>query len=197
MVRYFVVFLGLLILSACGTKQTTVILLPQEDGKTGSVFIKNQTSSTQLDKPYTYTSAASDTSAFVVQKGDPERIKRDNEALLKAEPPKPVSFLLYFESGSTRLTKQSMELLPDIAQSAKQREPYEISIIGHTDTQGDGESNNRLSLERAREMAKILTRNDINLKKISTHGYGERDLLVPTADNVSEARNRRVEIMIR
>jgi flagellar motor protein MotB len=35
------------------------------------------------------------------------------------------------------------------------------------------------------------------MKKISTHGYGEGDLLVPTADNVPEARNRRVEIMIR
>ena len=197
MVRYIVVFIGLLILSACGAKQTTVILLPQEDGKTGSVFIKNQESSAQLDKPYTYTTAASETSGFVVQQADPEKIKRDNEALLKAEPPKPVSFLLYFESGSIQLTKQSMELLPNISQSAKEREPYEISIIGHTDTQGNGESNNRLSLERAREMTKILTRNNINLKRISIHGYGERDLLVPTADNVSEARNRRVEIMIR
>jgi len=36
----------------------------------------------------------------------------------------------------------------------------------------------------------------IPMKKISTHGYGERYLLVPTADNVPEAQNRRVEIII-
>lgn len=197
MVRYMVVFLGLLILTACGTKQTTVILLPQEDGKTGAVLIKNQAYSTRLDKAYTYTSSASDASGFVVQEADPEIIKGTYEALLAAEPPRPVHFLLYFETDSIQLTKSSMDLLPNIFQSAKDREPSEISVIGHTDTQGDTAYNTRLSLERAKEVVRILRRHDTGLKKISVNGYGEQDLLIPTADNMAEARNRRVEIMIR
>lgn len=90
-----------------------------------------------------------------------------------------------------------MELLPKISQSAKERDPSEISIIGHTDTQGDAAYNTRLSLARAREAATILTGYDTGLKNISVQGFGEYDLLVPTADNVPEPRNRRVEIMIR
>jgi outer membrane protein OmpA-like peptidoglycan-associated protein len=197
MVRYLIVLMGLLMLSSCGTKQTTVILLPEADGKTGAVLVENQESSIQLDKPYTYTSSTSGASRFVVREAEPEKIDKTYEDLFRAEPPTPVLFVLYFESGSTQLTKESMELLPKISQSAKDREPSEISIIGHTDTQGDPSYNTRLSLERAGAVSKILSRHDSGLKKISTHGYGEQDLLIPTADNVSEARNRRVEIMIR
>ncbi|MBA3011015.1 MAG: OmpA family protein [Proteobacteria bacterium] len=197
MVRYWIFFLGLILLGGCGTKQTTVILLPQEDGKTGAVLIENQASSILLDKPYTFTSADSVTSGFVIREADPEKIKKTYEALFQAEPPKPVIFVLYFESASTQLTQSSMKLLPQISQSAKDREPSEISIIGHTDTQGDAAYNTRLSLARAREAATILTGYDTGLKNISVQGFGEYDLLVPTADNVPEPRNRRVEIMIR
>jgi len=187
----------MILLGGCGTKQTTVILLPQEDGKTGAVLIKNQASSVLLDKPYTFTSADSATSGFVIREADPEKIKKTYDTLFKAEPSIPVIFVLYFESASTQLTRSSMELLPKISQSAKERDPSEISIIGHTDTQGDAAYNTRLSLARAREAATILTGYDTGLKNISVQGFGEYDLLVPTADNVPEPRNRRVEIMIR
>jgi outer membrane protein OmpA-like peptidoglycan-associated protein len=195
MFRYLVVFLSLLILTACGTRHTTVILLPEDNGKTGSVLIESQDSSTQLDKPYT--SSTSTDAGFVVRETNQEEVRQTYEALLKAEPPKPVLFLLYFEYDSTQLTKASRELLPKVIQSAKDREPSEISIIGHTDTPGKQQYNNRLSQERAREVSKILSQHDTGLIKISVHGYGEQDLLIPTADNVHEARNRRVEIMIR
>ncbi len=186
-----------MLLYSCGKQDTTVILLPEDDGHTGKVLIENQKSSTMLDKPYTYTEATSKTAGFVVQKADPAQIKATYAQLFAAEPPKPVHFILYFETDSVKLTPASMDLLPKISQSAKEREPSEISIIGHADTQGTPEYNVTLSLERATEVAKILTRYDTGLKQVYVQGFGEYDLLIPTPDNTPEARNRRVEIMIR
>ncbi len=195
--KFFVVLTALMLIVSCGQKDTTVILLPEADGHTGSVLIENQESSTRLDKAYTYTEATSTTAGFVVQKADPAKIKATYAQLFAAEPPKPIHFILYFETDSVKLTPASMDLLPKISQSAKEREPSEISIIGHTDTQGTPEYNINLSLERARAVAKILTRYDTGLKQVYVQAFGEYDLLIPTADNTPEARNRRVEIMIR
>ncbi len=197
LLKFFAVSAALMLLVSCGQKNTTVILLPQDDGHTGAVLVKNQKSSTLLDKPYTYTKATSKTAGLVVQKADPDRIKATYAQLFAAEPPKPVHFILYFETDSVKLTSASTALLPKISQSAKEREPSEISIIGHADTQGTPEYNVRLSIERATEVAKILTRYDTGLKQVYVQGFGEYDLLVPTPDNTPEAQNRRVEIMIR
>ncbi|MCG8633503.1 MAG: OmpA family protein [Desulfobacterales bacterium] len=186
-----------MLLYSCGQKDTTVILLPGDDGRTGKVLVENQKSSTLLDKPYTYTEATSKTAGFVVRKADPDEIKAAYARLFEAEPPKPVHFILYFKTDSVKLTPESMALLPKISRSAKEREPSEISIIGHTDTRGTPEYNVKLSLERAKEVAKILTRYDTGLKQVYIQGFGEYDLLEPTPDNTPEARNRRVEIMIR
>ncbi len=197
LLKLFAVSAALMLLVSCGQKNTTVILLPQDDGHTGAVLVKNQKSSTLLDKPYTYTEATSKTAGFVVLKADPDRIKATYAQLFAAEPAKPIHFILYFKTDSVELTPESLALLPKISQSAKEREPSEISIIGHTDTLGTPEYNINLSLERAKEVAKILTKYDTGLKQVYVQGFGEYDLLVPTPDNTPKARNRRVEIMIR
>ncbi|HCY87497.1 MAG TPA: OmpA family protein [Desulfobacteraceae bacterium] len=193
-----VLCLALTLLASCGLKkETTVILLPQDDGKTGSVVVRNQAFATRLDKPYTYTRAASETQGFVVEKADPRQINTTYARLFAQEPAKPVHFILYFDTDSVRLTPASMDLLPQISQSARDRAPSEISIIGHTDSQGTPEYNMALSLERARAVARILARHDTGLRQIYVQGFGENDLLVPTPDETPEPRNRRVEIMIR
>lgn len=196
-VKLLILLAILALTAACGQKRTTVILLPQDNGQTGSVLVRNESFSTRLDKPYTFTRATSETADLVVKEADPVEINTAYARLFAQEPAKPVSFMLYFETDSVRLTPASMDLLPKISQSAKERAPSEISIIGHTDSMGQPEYNMALSLERARAVAKILTSFDTGLKQIYTQGYGEYDLLVSTPDETPEPRNRRVEIMIR
>ncbi|MCG8615592.1 MAG: OmpA family protein [Desulfobacterales bacterium] len=196
--RHLVLCFALTLIVSCGYKErTTVILLPQDDGQTGSVVVRNQAFATRLDKPYTYTQAASDTQGFVVEKADPKEINTTYAQLFAQEPAKPVHFILYFDTDSVRLTPASMDLLPLISQSARERAPSEISIIGHADSQGSPAYNMALSLERAKAVAGILARYDTGLRQIYVQGYGEYDLLVPTPDETPEPRNRRVEIMIR
>ncbi len=116
---------------------------------------------------------------------------------MDAEPERPFHFILYFEHDSSKLVKTSMEKIPSIIQKVKDREPSEVSVIGHTDTKGTAEYNIELSLERAQVVAGILKTSGLTLKKLLVTSHGENDLLIPTADDVSEERNRRVEIMVR
>lgn len=196
MIRYICISLCLIVFCSCGSK-TRVILLPDEDGKTGSVVVKNQSSSTTLKEPYTFTIISDDKSIISVKPIDPNKVEDKYRLLLDAEPAKPVCFILYFEHDSIKLTKESLALIPKILQTAKDREPSEISIIGHTDSMGSSEYNNKLSVQRAKIVAKILRESDTELKTLYVESHGENDPLIVTKDDVSEKKNRRVEIMIR
>jgi len=73
----------------------------------------------------------------------------------------------------------------------------EVQITGHTDTVGQTADNDRLSLERAREIRDALVGQGLNPAITRAVGRGERELLIPTPDNTPEPRNRRVEVIVR
>ncbi|WDP92066.1 MAG: OmpA family protein [Desulfobacter sp.] len=191
-----VLLFAIIFLCACGSK-TTVILLPEEDGRTGKVVVKNQASETVLDQPYTCTDVSSAQSALETKPVARETVSSSFKELFRAEPPKPVHFILYFKHNTTTLTDDSLKLIPRVIETAREREPSQISVIGHTDTKGSAKHNIQLSMERAKVVADHLKSSGIELKNLSVTSHGENELLVPTADNVSEPKNRRVEIMVR
>jgi outer membrane protein OmpA-like peptidoglycan-associated protein len=78
----------------------------------------------------------------------------------------------------------------------EQRPVYEIEVIGFTDMLGDLRCNQALSLARAAAIGGALVRNGLDRQAISIAGRGKRDLLVPTADQTPEPRNRHVEITV-
>jgi peptidoglycan-associated lipoprotein len=80
---------------------------------------------------------------------------------------------------------------------AKSRKNLDISVIGHTDTQGSADVNAALARERAETIAAELRKLGLQDAVIQVESHGERNLLVPTADEVAEPRNRRVEITLR
>ncbi len=196
MIRIIGILLCFVLLSACGSK-TTVILLPEENGKTGTVVVKNKNNSQVLDKAYTIAIVGSDTAKIAVEESASDEINDEYQRLLSAVPARPVSILLYFEHDSTRLTTESQMIIPKIFKIAQERSPSEISVIGHTDSIGSSEYNNKLAWERAQSVGEILRKSKIVLKLLSIKSHGENDPLVGTEDNVSEMRNRRVEIVIR
>jgi peptidoglycan-associated lipoprotein len=79
----------------------------------------------------------------------------------------------------------------------KQRSVYEIEVIGFTDTLGDLPYNQAPSLARAAAIRDELIHDGLYPAAISIAGRGKHDLLVPTADQTLEPRNRRVEITVR
>lgn len=187
----------ILLLAGCGPK-TTLILLPQKSGEVGEVVIKTEGGEVVISSPYSYSSVSSSGILPTLPRDiSPEEVKLQYGYLLAAQPPGPVSYILYFKNGSTDLTEESRKLLHQMRKAVVQVLPTEVSIIGHTDSVGDKESNNLLSLKRAKHVEGLLLDVIPSLKNITIKSHGENDPLIATPDNVSEPKNRRVEIMIR
>lgn len=72
-----------------------------------------------------------------------------------------------------------------------------VHIVGHTDSVGNDDYNQRLSERRAESVAEFLMSNGVVASRLHTEGRGERE---PRATNDTEAGrqlNRRVEIFIK
>jgi outer membrane protein OmpA-like peptidoglycan-associated protein len=85
------------------------------------------------------------------------------------------------------------ELFAEVAKRAA----VEVQVTGHTDRVGTDTDNDRLSLERAEAVRAMLIQRGIQATFIRAVGRGEREPLVPTPDEQSEPRNRRVEVIVR
>ena len=116
---------------------------------------------------------------------------------LAAQPPRPLSFTLYFLEARDELTPESQRVMQQIFAEIGRRPDPEIAVIGHTDRMGTVPSNDALSLRRAERVRAELVKLGIPASRIEVAGRGEREPLVATDDEVPEPRNRRVEISIR
>src|SRR6516165_3065784 len=116
---------------------------------------------------------------------------------IAAQPILPHHFRLYFILGSDELTPESKIAYRAVFDDVKQRLVHEIEVIGFADTLGDPAYNQSLSLARAAAIRDTLVRDGLDRDAISIAGRGKHDLLVPTADQAPEPRNRRVEITVR
>jgi outer membrane protein OmpA-like peptidoglycan-associated protein len=70
-----------------------------------------------------------------------------------------------------------------------------LFIAGHTDTVGDAAYNLALSRRRAQAIARWFRQRGLTIP-IGYEGFGESALLVKTADEVDEPRNRRVDYIL-
>ena len=127
----------------------------------------------------------------------PEQVQQAFGPALAAQPPRPVSFILYFLENRDELTPESKPILAQVIAEIARLPAPEIVVIGHTDRVGTLARNDALSLQRAGRMRDELVKAGVDPAKIRVEGRGEREPLVPTADEVAEPRNRRVEINIR
>ena len=116
---------------------------------------------------------------------------------LAALPKPPLRFILYYEHDSVDLTPESRALLQKVLDTIRDRAPVDISVVGHTDTVGMKEYNYALSLKRARAVASILLGQGVDSSTLDITSHGKDNPLVPTGDQVTEPRNRRVEITVR
>jgi outer membrane protein OmpA-like peptidoglycan-associated protein len=114
-----------------------------------------------------------------------------------ARPHAPRQFLLYFVTGSSRLTPESEALLENILAVVTNRPAPDVTVIGHTDTVGPARTNIELGRSRATMIRDRLIVVGLEDRVVSVASHGEADLLVPTPDETDEARNRRVEVSVR
>ena len=170
-----------------------VVVLPSPDGHVGTVVVKRGGETFVLNQPY----AVSRSTQSAVTTLPEQEVRASFGSELNALPGRPAKFLLYFVSGTDDLTDESQGELRKVLDELKQRPVPDIAVIGHTDTVGEHQANDVLSAQRAEKMKGFLVEIGIAPERIQVAGRGEREPLVPTADNVDEPRNRRVEINVR
>lgn len=102
-----------------------------------------------------------------------------------------------FDLGSATLKPDALSTYGKIANILKTYDKTVIHVVGHTDTSGSSENNQALSVNRAASVGGYLSQTGVPGTRIRQEGRGERELLVRTADNVKEARNRRVDIVLK
>jgi outer membrane protein OmpA-like peptidoglycan-associated protein len=193
--RTILAFASMVLLAGCPRQALFVVLPDAESGGTGAIIVDDGKTVTTLDRPY----AAAESRA-----GSSEPVEESREAIgvifrraIAVQPILPHHFRLYFILGSDELTPESMLAYRAVFDDINQRPVYEIEVIGFTDTLGDLRYNQALSLARAAATRDALVRDGLDRQAISIAGRGKHDLLVPTADQTPEPRNRRVEITVR
>lgn len=184
----------LITLGACAPK-TTVVLVPDDDGSVGRVVVKGGGAEQPL--------AAVNESTQVTDKPAAPKVLPQQEidrlfgASVAAMPEAPRSFLLYFPTGSTEPEPASRPALDEAAADITRRAVSNVSVIGHSDSAGDPAANQKLSMARADAIRRMLEARGVPANVMALSGHGANDPIVPTAPGVAEARNRRVEILVR
>ncbi|MFO1270862.1 MAG: OmpA family protein [Rubrivivax sp.] len=184
------------LLAACAQLTDRVVLLPGRDGAaSGAVNVKSSKGEIVLAESYAQADVVGGEPRRT--KTSAEEVQRNYGTLLAAQPPRPRSFTVRFETGGDRLTPDSEPVLRELIASLAANPGAELVVVGHTDRVGSVESNDRLSLQRAQSVRDRLVAAGAAAERISVAGRGEREPAVPTEDEVPEPRNRRVEIKLR
>ena len=199
MLKYAAVFTAAMIAAGCACAPVTpalFVVIPGTNGHVGKIVIESGGQTGVVDTAYGAQRVRGDgrVEAATLSEGEVRSIFGPTLASL---PGKPTSFTLYFLEGKDELTPESKAELEKVFGELKRRPLPDIMVIGHTDTVGGLEYNDRLSRARADRLRDLLVELGIPGERIQAAGRGKRELLVPTEESISEARNRRVEISVR
>jgi OmpA-OmpF porin, OOP family len=103
---------------------------------------------------------------------------------------------IQFKPGSAQISPESRGVIAAIADVLRSCPGAQLEVAGHTDSQGQEDSNTALSTERAEAVRVALEAQDLPLILFRARGYGAE---FPIADNETEAGrrlNRRIELTL-
>lgn len=185
--------LALALLAGCASTKEWYVVMPEPDGRVGTVVVTRDGRETVLHGDYSATA----TGAEGVARAEPTVVQKIFAAALAAAPIRPAHYTLFFRGDSDRMTRESWAELPGIANEIMSRPAPEVTLVGHADTTEAPAYNDALSMRRAERVRRELEKLGVAAASITVLARGERQLLVPTPDESHEPRNRRVEIEVR
>jgi len=100
-----------------------------------------------------------------------------------------------FDSGKATLRPESMGVINQIVKMLSEHPDDHFSIGGHTDSDGNEDTNLKLSEERAKAVKKALTEAGISEDRLTTTGHGESQPVDSNDTPEGKANNRRVEFI--
>ena len=195
--RALLAIAALAALAGCATKSNLVVVLPEADGHVGAVVVHDANGNAVLDKAYAAEGAGAGSGALQPVKVDAQEVGQIFGTALAAQPIPPKAYTLYFISDSDQLTDASRAEFEEVFKEIARRKAAEVVVTGNTDTVGSQDYNDKLSLKRAEAVRQLFIARGLPPDAVIAVGRGERELLVATADDVAEAKNRRVVITVR
>ena len=103
---------------------------------------------------------------------------------------------LNFDSGTTRLTPESVQTVNDLVVILKAYPTAAVQLEGHTDSTEDAAANKKLSQDRADAVKGLLVRGGIDASRLGTAGYGQEKPIASNATEDGKAKNRRLELVV-
>ncbi|WP_262888690.1 OmpA family protein [Pontibacter pamirensis] len=90
---------------------------------------------------------------------------------------------------------ESIGTLNSIVKLLQEQSALKFSVEGHTDSDGDDNTNMKLSQERAEAVKAYLVSQGITVERLSSKGWGELKPLDKNTTAGAKSNNRRVEIV--
>ena len=182
------------LLAACAPR-ATIVLLPEKDGRKTAVTVTQDDRQVVLDEPYA--AVRQTMSGPTAYRSNPEEVQALAGPALAAQPGRATKFILHFVEGKDEFTDESKLLVDGVFSEIAQRPVPDIVVVGHTDLTGTPQLNDTLAQKRADLVKAQLISRGIAADNVQAISRGMRDPVIPTAMGVAEARNRRVEIVVR
>ncbi len=104
---------------------------------------------------------------------------------------------LSFPVGRATIDPRYFSLLAKVQEAIREFPQAHVTVEGHTDSQGDEKSNQRLSFERANAVRQyLLASMGLPEDRVSAIGYGESRPIASNETAEGRAKNRRIEIVL-
>lgn len=103
---------------------------------------------------------------------------------------------IYFDFDGSGLRDRSVNELEKLLSLLENHPEYELEVLGHTDSYGSQDYNQRLSQTRCRSAMSYLTKQGISTSRIQTSGFSELKPIDTNASDGGRQNNRRVEFSI-
>jgi OOP family OmpA-OmpF porin len=102
---------------------------------------------------------------------------------------------ILFDVNKSSIKPESMGTLNEIVKMMKEHNDQRFEIDGHTDSDGKGEANLKLSQDRADAVKAKLVELGIDGSRLTTKGFGASKPIDKNDTSEGKARNRRVEFI--
>ena len=103
---------------------------------------------------------------------------------------------LQFDAGKATIKGSSYKSLDQLIEFLKRKKVTKIQIAGHTDSDGNNDTNLKLSQNRAMNVKRYLIKKGIQPGRVETIGYGETRPIALNSTAGGKASNRRTEVHI-
>jgi len=103
---------------------------------------------------------------------------------------------VYFNSNKAEIRGNHQQEMESLLSYLKASSTINIEILGHTDDIGSDGLNQKLSIRRAEEIVKYLTKNGIQKSRITSVGFGSSKPITTNKTEAGRFLNRRVEFVL-